>query len=147
MLKTKKGVVVVASIAVLSAAGYYWYATNVLNIKLDNTNDNVVAPSVVAVIPESRKLTAVKKYMATKDKEDSLRFVVTVDREGIITDVLTLDLATNEIPEKKKQFNEGLIVAIKGKKMSELGPVDKIGTSTYTTGAFNGVIDELKSQL
>lgn len=144
MLKIKKSTAVIAIVVVLSAAVYYWYATEILNIKLDNDD---TAPSVVAVIPESRKLTAVKKYMATADKEDTLRFVVTVDREGIITDILTLDPETNEIPEKKKEFNKGLAIVIKGKKMSELGPVDKVGTSTYTTDAFNAVIDTLKAQL
>ncbi len=144
MLQTKKGIVIVVGVVVLSTAVYYWYATNILNVKID---DEDIAPPVAVVIPESRKLTAVKKYMATADKEDTLRFVVTVDREGVITDVLTVDAETNEVPEKKKAFNEGLKVVIKGKKMSELGPVDKIGTSTYTTNAFNEVIDTLKAQL
>lgn len=144
MSKTKTNAAVIVCIVVLSVAVYYWYATEILNVRLNN--DDAVPP-VIATVPESKKLSAVKKYMATADKEDTLRFVVTVDREGIITDVLTLDAATNEVPEKKKAFNEALMVVIKGKKMSELGPVDKIGTSTYTTDAFNGVIDEMKAQL
>ncbi|MDD5084305.1 MAG: hypothetical protein PHT88_05265 [Candidatus Moranbacteria bacterium] len=144
MSKTKTSAVVAVSVVALSVAVYYWYATEILNVKLHNED---AVPPYAALAPGSKQLTVVKKYMATEDKEDTLRFVVTVDREGIITDILTLDAKTNEIPEKKKSFNEGLTVAIKGKKMSELGPVDKIGTSTYTTDAFNSVIDELKAQL
>lgn len=146
MSKIKKSTIVILCAVVLSVFVYYWYATQILGVKID-TDDSTAVPVTGVTVPESRKLTAIKKYMATEDKEDTLQFVVTVDREGVITDVLTLDAETKKVPEKKKAFNEGLMTVIKGKKMSDLGPVDKIGTSTYTTDAFNSVIDILKAQL
>ncbi|MDD2766652.1 MAG: FMN-binding protein [Candidatus Moranbacteria bacterium] len=146
MSQIKKSTIVILCAVVLSAFIYYWYATQILGVKID-TDDSASVPLSGVTVPESRKLTAIKKYMATEDKEDTLQFVVTVDKEGVITDVLVLDAETKKVPEKKKAFNEGLVKIIKGQKMSDLGPVDKIGTSTYTTDAFNSVIDILKAQL
>lgn len=146
MSQIKKSTIVILCAVVLSAFVYYWYATQILGVKID-TDDSTSVPLSGVTVPESRKLTAIKKYMATEDKEDTLQFVVIVDKEGVITDVLVLDAETKKVPEKKKTFNEGLVKIIKGQKMSDLGPVDKIGTSTYTTDAFNSVIDILKAQL
>jgi len=146
MSNTKKNIIVGACVVALSALVYYWYATKVIGVKVD-TNDKTTLPEAGVTVPEMRKLTAIKKYNATEDKQDTLQFVVTVDKEGVIADVLTLDAETKQVPEKKKAFNEGLMKILKGKKMSEVGPVDKIGTSTYTTNAFNSVIDILKAQL
>jgi len=145
MSNTKKNIIVGACVVALSALVYYWYATKVIGVKV--ANDKTTLPEAGVTVPEMRKLTAIKKYNATEDKQDTLQFVVTVDKEGVITDVLTLDAETKQVPEKKKAFNEGLMKVLKGKKMSEVGPVDKIGTSTYTTDAFNSVIDILKAQL
>jgi len=146
MSNTKKNIIVAVCVVALSVSVYYWYATQVIGVKVD-TDDKTALPTAGVTVPELRKLTAIKKYNATEDKQDTLQFVVTVDKEGVITDVLTLDAETKKVPEKKKAFNEGLVKVLKGKKMSEVGPVDKIGTSTYTTDAFNSVIDILKVQL
>ncbi len=61
--------------------------------------------------------------------------------------IVARDPETGEIPEKKKEFNDQVNVILKGKKLSELTKIDKVGKSTLTTDAFNSVIDELKAQL
>jgi len=145
MSQIKKNVVVVSFFVFLSVFAFYWYATRILRIDI-NKNDDVVP--VVTVVPvESRKVSAVATYMVTEDKQDSLRFVVTVDKDGIITDLTTLDAKTGDVSEKKKPFNEQVSVMIKGKKLSELTAIDNVAKSTLTTKAFDGVIDQLKAQL
>lgn len=142
MFKIKKGIILIAVVIVLTVFIYYRYSVKILQV---NRGADVV-PMATVPVNEPKKVSAVVKYMATEDKEDTLRFVLTLDKDGVITEVSTVDAETNLVPEKKKPFNEGLSVIIKGKKLSELGKVDKIGTSTYTTDAFNSVIDQLKAQ-
>jgi len=143
MFQIKKGVLLVAVVIVVSVFAYYEYAVKILQI---NKSDDVV-PVVVTPLTQEKKVSAVATYMATEDKEDSLRFVVTVDTNGIITDLATLDAKTGQVPEKKVSFNEQVSVMIKGKKLSELTAIDNVAKSSLTTKAFNGVIDELKAQL
>lgn len=143
MSKTNKVITLIATVLVVSVFVYYRYAADILQV---NRNESPV-PMVETLPVGTKKVSAEIKYMATEDKEDFLRFEVTVDKDGLITDVATLDAKTGEVPEKKKEFNKGLLVVIKGKKLSELSAVDKVGTSSYTTTAFNNVIDQLKAQL
>ncbi len=143
MLKIQKHIVLIALVIVLTVVAYYQYAKNIFRA---NREDGVV-PSMTVPVADNREVSAVVKYMATEDKQDTLRFILTLNKDGVITGVTTLDAETNEVPEKKKPFNEGLSAVITGKKLSELTAVDKIGTSTYTTTAFNSVIDQLKAQL
>ena len=143
MFHIKKGIILIALVIVVSVVAYYEYAVKIFQI---NRSDAVV-PTVVTPLVEEKKVSAVATYMATEDKQDSLRFVVTVDKQGVITDLAILDAKTNEVVEKKKDFDEKVSVIITGKKLSELTAIDKIAKSSLTTKAFNGVIDELKAQL
>lgn len=143
MFQVKKSTAVIAAVVVVSVFVYYRYATKVLQV---GKNEGVV-PVAEAPVVGVKKVSAVAKYMATEDKEDELRFVVTVDTKGVITNLTTLDAKTGEVPEKKKPFNEQVSVMIVGKKLSDLTAIDNVAKSTYTTKAFNGVIDELRAQL
>lgn len=143
MFQIKKGIILIAVAIVVSVFAYYEYA-----VKIFQTNrSNDVVPVMATPLVEGKKVSAVATYMATEDKQDSLRFVVTVDKDGVITDLTTLDAKTNEVPEKKKDFNEKVSVMIKGTKLSELVAIDNVAKSSLTTKAFNGVVDELKAQL
>lgn len=141
MFKIKKGIVLIAVVIVLSVFVYYRYAVKVFQA---NKNEETVAEVVQS---GSKEVSATATFDTPGDYAENLRFIVTVDDRGIITGVKTVDAATNEVPEKKMEFNQGLSVVIKGKKLSELTAVDKIGKSSLTTTAFNSVIDQLKSQL
>lgn len=141
MIKMKKGVALVAIAVLVSAFALYRYS-----IKVFQENGNIPREKVSPVVG-GRNISATTSYTVAEDQEDTLRFTVTIDDQGVITNVTTVDPATNETPEKKKDFNEGLIIEIKGKKLSELGPIDKIGKSSLTTKAFNDALDDLKTQL
>lgn len=143
MFKIKKGVVLVAIVIVISAFVYYRYAVKVLPV---NKNEGGV-PLVSVPTDGSRKVSAEVKYMATEDKEDALRFVLTLDKQGVITELITLDAKTGEVPEKKIPFNQQASVMIVGKKLSELTAIDNVAKSSLTTKAFNSAIDQLKAQL
>lgn len=143
MFKIHKGIVLIAVVIVLSVFVYYRYAAEVFQ-----ANRSEDAARVASVAPVgSKEVSAEASFDTPGDYAENLRFIVTVDKQGIIESVKTVDAATNEVPEKKIEFNQGLSVVIKGKKLSELTAVDKIGKSSLTTTAFNSVIDQLKSQL
>ena len=96
------------------------------------------------VVPAANTRSAVITYDAYEGKMDTLRFVVTLDSTGAIEMIQTLDAATGEVPEKKKEFNQLVNVQLKGKKLSELKSIDKVGESSKTTAAFNQAIPELQ---
>lgn len=139
----KKSTALIAVVVLVSVFVYYRYTAKILQV---NKGENEVP--ITDVLPVgSKKVSAVAKYMATEDKEDELRFVLTVDKGGVITEVATLDAKTNEVPEKKKEFNQQVSVMIVGKKLSELSSIDNVAKSSLTTKAFNSVVDQLKAQL
>ncbi|MBP7060613.1 MAG: hypothetical protein KBA91_01380 [Candidatus Moranbacteria bacterium] len=150
MLKTKKSVLLgIGLIIVISVFVYYRYAKDIFQ---SWKQEEVVAKPGMAGTTGApgfslKELSAVVSYEASEGKTDSLRFVVVVDKEGAIQEIRTLDAASGEVPEKKKEFNEQINVVLKGKKLSELTTIDKVGTSTLTTNAFNQVLGDLQSGL
>ncbi len=147
MLKTKKSVLFgVGLILVISVFVYYRYTKDMLQSSrqgdmaatpLKNDNEAMVEKSVSAVV----------SYDTPGDYKDVLRFVVTVNESGMIKRIETLDDETNQIPEKKKEFNEQINTLLQGKKLSELSAIDKVGTSSMTTDAFNEALPKLQASL
>ncbi|MEK9151614.1 MAG: hypothetical protein AAB547_03200 [Patescibacteria group bacterium] len=143
MFKIHKGIVLIAVVIVLSVFIYYRYAAKVFQ-----ASKNEEAVLMTESVPVgSKEVSAVATFDTPGDYAEHLRFIVTVDTQGVIESVKTVDAATNEIPEKKIEFNDGLLVVIKGKKLSELTAIDNVGKSSLTTAAFNSVIDQMKAQL
>lgn len=99
-------------------------------------------------------LKAGEKQLSTKTSytnpsgSDEVGFKVTVDASGVVTDAAVDVLAVNGISKTRQTaFAEGLPQALKGKKLSELSSIDKVGGSSLTTGAFNAALPQLKAQL
>jgi hypothetical protein len=92
-------------------------------------------------------VSAVITYGEPGKYSDTLRFVVVVDGEGAIQEIQTLEDATGEVPEKKKEFNELVNVLLKGKKLADLSAIDKVGKSSMTTKAFNDALPTLQAAL
>lgn len=143
MLKTKKSVLLIVGLIVaISIFAYYRYTKDLFQpFKQDEV---VVKPDTYE---STRGVSAVVSYDPVEGKTDTLRFVVTVDQMGQIQNIQTLDAASGEVPEKKKEFNEQINVILKGKKLSELSAIDKVGTSSLTTRAFNEALPELQAAL
>lgn len=94
------------------------------------------------------KSVTVKTSYKNPSGEDAVGFTLSVDAMGTIVDAKTDILATNEISKKRQvAFAEGLPAAVKGKKLSELSSIDKVGGSSLTTKSFNDALATLKSQL
>lgn len=144
MFKLKKGTIWVLVVLVVSVFIFYRYAVKVIQ---SNNNCVLPVPTTDMVPAGPRELSTIISYEAYDGGHfDTLRFVLGVDDQGVIQSVKTLDAVTNEVPEKKKEFNELLTVIIVGKKLSDLTALDKVGQSSRTTTAFNRAIDPLKAQ-
>lgn len=152
MFKTKKSHVI---IALLVLVVFFVYVRFVKEIFQPLKNESVVAPTTNTPVPKTaaeqnaqalREVSAEVSYDTSGDYQDHLRFVVTLDKAGVIQKVMTLDAETGEVPEKKKEFNDQVNVILKGKKLSELKAIDKVGKSSLTTTAFNDALKELQSK-
>lgn len=96
----------------------------------------------------TRELSEDSTY-AVPNGEDKTKFSVFVDKAGVVTDVKATDLIKDntEVQGHLNTFAETLLTVIKGKKLSEIEKVDKVGTASLTTNAFNSALANLKSQL
>lgn len=101
----------------------------------------------LAANKEAKEISVNTSYGNPSGKDD-VKFSLFVDSTGMIVDAKADVLATNEISKKRQSaFAEGFPLAVKGKKLSELNAIDKVGGSSLTTKAFNDSLTELKSAL
>lgn len=133
------GISMIAAVIVGTVFVYYRYAEDMM--QASRGNGAMVKP----VTTNERNATV--SYEVPGGKIDHLRFVVTLDAEGMIQKITTLDVETNEVPEKKIDFNNQVNVLLKGKKLADLSSIDKVGTSSLTTQAFNTALKDLKAGL
>lgn len=139
-MKVKNSVAFVFAVVIVgSVFVYYRYAKDVFQVMKPK---EAVMPAM-----DTKEVSAVITYGETGKYTDTLRFVVVVDKGGVIQEIKTLEDATGEIPEKKKEFNQLVNVQLKGKKLADVSALDKVGKSTMTTNAFNGVLESLKAGL
>lgn len=129
----------IALVLVVSVFVYYRYTKEVVQ----SMKPAEVVPTVFA----SKEVDAEVSYEVPGGKIDHLRFVVMLDQGGAIQDIQTLDAETGQVPAKKVEFNEQVNVILKGKKLSELSAIDKVGESSMTTAAFNEALPTLQAAL
>ncbi len=142
-MKIKNSTVVLVSLViVVSVFVYYRYAKEVFQSAKPK---EMAVPSDTLVT--NKEVSAVITYGEPGKYSDTLRFVVVVDGEGAIQEIQTLEDATGEVPEKKKEFNELVNVLLKGKKLADLSAIDKVGKSSMTTKAFNDALPTLQAAL
>lgn len=145
-MKIKKSSLLIAAVVVSSIFVYYWYTKEVLQSGKEQASTMVVRDESVNT-PGLKEVSAEVTYDTPGDYPDHLRFVVVLDGEGAIQSIQTFDAETGEVPEKKKEFTEQINVLLKGKKLSELSAIDKVGKSSLTTDAFNQALGDLKAKL
>ncbi len=139
-MKVKNSVALALAVVIVgSVFVYYRYA--------EDTFQAMKPKEVSTPVADTKEVSAVITYGEEGKYSDTLRFVVVVDKMGAIQEIKTLEDATGEVPEKKKEFNELVNVQLKGKKLSEMTPIDKVGKSTMTTNAFNDALPKLKAAL
>ncbi|MBP9728188.1 MAG: FMN-binding protein [Candidatus Moranbacteria bacterium] len=139
-MKIKNSVAVALAVVIVgSVFVYYRYAKDTLQ--------TMKPKETVAPMAATKEVSAVITYGEPGKYSDTLRFVVTVDGAGAIQEIKTLEDATGEVPEKRKEFNELVNVQLKGKKLADISALDKVGKSTMTTKAFNDALVTLKAGL
>jgi len=105
-------------------------------------------PATTDATTQSVKQMLADASYQTPAGAEQVAFTLTVDEAGVITDAQTTVQGKAPISiMRQTSFAEALPVALKGKKLSELSKIDKLGGSSLTTGAFNAALANLKSQL
>ncbi|MDO8552826.1 MAG: hypothetical protein Q7S01_04895 [bacterium] len=95
----------------------------------------------------AREVNAVASY-ETPGGTDKVRFTLSLDSEGAIVDVKTTDVLNGEaVSENLQKFSQGLLLLIRGKTLSELKSIDRVGKSSLTTAAYNSALPDLQKQL
>ena len=142
-MKAKKSIIIVAMAVFVVAAVYYRFF-----VKAVQTNTGVEQTPTTGSNPAaSREVSALATYKNPKGG-DTVRFTLELDGQGAVVSVKTTNaLKNDEVTENLAKFSQGLLLVIKGKKLRELKAVDRVGTSSLTTAAFNSALDELKAQL
>ena len=123
------------------------------------SKEGTTTPQPSAAIPPSKEPMATNSAATQKEVmvktsyqnpagADDVRFTLVVDAAGTIVDAKTDVLAIHDISMKRQTaFAEGFTAAVKGKKLSELTAIDRVGGSSLTTKAFNESLAELKAGL
>lgn len=94
----------------------------------------------------SRLASTTIQYMASTT-EEAAHFILIVDNSGSITNARTVDPQTLKASPQQAAFTVELTKVIKGRKLSELGALDKVGKSSLTTEAFNEAIPILQAEV
>lgn len=132
-------------LAVILLAGVFYYRSAITNF-FSSLRADVMKNEMESTDSTVRELTSTITFTVANVTE-IVKFNVFVDTDGVITDVQSINVANPADSAHINAFNDALRVVIKGKKLADLTNIDKIGTSSYTTEAFNSALPELKAQL
>lgn len=135
----------IAAIIVIGIIAAFYYREAISTLFIKGGEESGVAETMISR-EGLRKISTTASYKGPTF-EHTILFDVYVDEGGVIQDLVSTDKEDPTHDEKLASFSEELLVKIAGKKLSEVGPVDKVGTSSYTTEAFNKALVELKEQL
>lgn len=141
MLKTKKRLFVTIIIILAVALATYLFYSGAIPIYRSEqparTGDDIIF---------SREVSVVSTF-EVPGGEDVVEFALFLDDEGSVADVRSVGVFDSSINVHLEEFSQGLLLVIKGKKLADLEEIDRVGTSTLTTDAFNDSLEELKSQI
>lgn len=77
----------------------------------------------------------------------TIAFSIGLDESGVIQNVEGIDVTDPDHQDNVDTFVENVNTMIVGKKLSELDAIDKVGTSSLTTDAFNESLANIQTQL
>ncbi len=143
-MNSKRNIVIAVVVIAIAVIAYYRFYPKPPESRVA---DNLSDATKELVVPELKEVSALAVY-PVPGGEDKVRFVLALDGKGVITGVKSIDtIKPDEVNPNLVKFNDGLSLVIKGKKLSEINGVDKIGTSSLTTDAFNKALTEIKAQI
>ena len=142
MLKNRRNLIIAILAVAAAALLAYKYVPALLQARNDAAQGVTDTDPVV-----SREVSTVATYEAPGGT-DKVRFTIGLDAGGRVVSVKASDaLKGDEVSENLATFSTGLLVVIRGKKLSELTAVDRVGKSSLTTAAFNASLLDLQKQL
>lgn len=113
----------------------------------DTTTGAPVATTPPATTATVKKLTTEVTYKEPAG-ESPISFTLSVGSDGVITDATAEVLATHDVSKARQTaFAAEFAAAVKGKQLSELTAIDRVGGSSLTTKAFNDALATLKAQM
>ena len=142
ILKNKRNLIIaVVAVAALALVSYRYLPA------LLQTRNSSTGAAGDTNLAATREVSTIATYEAPGGT-DKVRFTIGLDTGGRVISVKASDAQKgDEVSENLGKFSTGLLLVIKGKKLSELTAVDRIGKSSLTTAAFNASLPALKAQL
>ncbi len=136
--KTKKNLLI--ALALITVVGFVAFRV----FQTDNAENSDVSEQEGAAL--LREYSATNSYNRPGGSY-TVTYTISVNADGEIQNVKGLDLNDPEHQVKVAEFSEKVTTIIKGKKLSDLEAIDKVGTSSLTTDSFNAALVEIKSQI
>lgn len=151
-MQIKKSVVLVAVVLVVTAFVYYRYASNLFQkgtpapmpAKEENATAKGTPEEPLTPMPADWKVLTAETSFDVPNGVDYVKFSVTVDKDGLVQGVGMEGVKSTETNEHMYEWASGATMALKGKKLSEVKPLDRVGSSSLTTTAFNAVLPQLQ---
>lgn len=143
----KRVLMLIGGVVLISIFAYYRSAKEIIWGTKNEQADSEANKNELVQGRNTRDISAEASYPTPGDYDDNLRFIVTIDTDGVIQKIQTLDAETNQVPAKKVEFTEQINAILKGKKLSELTQIDKVGKSSLTTDAFNSALAKLQASI
>jgi len=142
ILRNRRNLIIAAVAIVAVALLSYRFLPAIVQTRNDS------AQAVTDTNPAAtREVSTVATY-ESPDGMDKVRFTIGLDAGGRVVSVKSTDaLKADSVSDSLVKFSTGLLLVIRGKKLSELTAVDRIGKSSLTTAAFNASLPALKAQL
>lgn len=142
MFKIKKDILIVGVVIIVATLVFYIFSSKgPLGYKHEDSVEQIVTDIVY-----SREIS-VEHTHEIPNGEDVVKYTLYLDENDVVVDVKARGVFDSSLNEKLDEFSKNLLVIIKGKKLSELEAVDRVGKSSLTTQAFNESLDEFKAQL
>lgn len=142
-LKTHRIVVIGVLIAGIVAIFSYRFVPSIVRSVGDDSQAGATSDSAVV----RREVSAIATY-EVPGGTDKVRFTLGLDSGGNIVAVRSTDVLKGDaVSDNLRKFSEGLLLVIRGKKLSDLKSIDRVGKSSLTTTAFNAVLPDLQKQL
>lgn len=142
ILKSKRNLLVAIVVLAAAALLVYRYMPALVQVRGDSARAGSDSDLAAA-----REVSAVATY-EVPGGTDKVRFTIGLDTGGRVVSVKSSDVLKGDaVSENLAKFSSGLLVVIKGKKLSELTAMDRIGKSSLTTAAFNASLPDLQKQL
>lgn len=114
-------------------------------IQGEQVRTTVTQDDEVEAVAEYRELTDTVTF-AYPGGEHNVKFVFSIDEAGVITNIQGADIDP-ENPGRIADFVATVNEQLVGKPLSELEAVDKVGTASLTTEAFNRSVANVQAQL